>query len=623
MYHIKGGYTMSKYLLFLSFVFCLLSSALGGIIHVPQDQPGIQAGINAAFPGDTILVADSTYYENLDFKGKAITVASYFLIDRDTTHIDSTIINGSQPSDPDKGSVVSFISGEDTTSILCGFTITGGNGSWNAASSTRFGGGIYCYNSGCTLLSNKIVNNSVTGPAVMGGGFAAVPLGSNAYVVLEENQIAHNTITADSYQAFGGGLWLVCNAILVNNHISYNSVVHNATNYKGSSGGVICYSLPTDRRKIIMESNKINHNSVVSKNNNSSFVSATAGGVWFYSSYGRFAKNEVNYNEVWANSDQTAGGAGMGMNEAPDSLIIEANIICKNAVKQGWGLGGGILIGVNSSPVLINNIIDGNSANVAGGVGGGLIIANSVVQLINNTITNNQASEGGGVNVRMSSTVYLMNTILWGNKAASYAGIQLEEGTVHAVHCDIQGGWTGGGNINKNPGLDADSLLNDSPCIGAGFHSFDFGGGMRCLCPATDINGRSRPYPVDTKPDMGAWESLLDTPLVGIESLPIPTIPQEYSLSQNYPNPINPSTTIEFTLPKSAFVTLKVYNLLGEEVATLVSENLSAGKYKYLWDASCTGGMASGVYLYRLKAGDPSNNSGQGFVQTRKLILLR
>ena len=118
---------------------------------------------------------------------------------------------------------------------------------------------------------------------------------------------------------------------------------------------------------------------------------------------------------------------------------------------------------------------------------------------------------------------------------------------------------------------------------------------------------------------MGAWESLLDTPL-RIESLPKAIIPQEYSLSQNYPNPFNPSTTIEFTLPISSFVTLKIYNLLGQEVAILVADKRAAGIHKLNWNAS---GLANGVYLYRMEAGDPRNNSGQVFVQTKKLILLR
>ena len=90
-------------------------------------------------------------------------------------------------------------------------------------------------------------------------------------------------------------------------------------------------------------------------------------------------------------------------------------------------------------------------------------------------------------------------------------------------------------------------------------------------------------------------------------------LPKSYALYQNYPNPFNPNTTIEFDLPKTAEVTLKIFNILGEEVATLVSDRLSAGSYSYEWTR--TGGIASGVYLYRLQAGD--------YVETRKMVLLR
>ena len=88
--------------------------------------------------------------------------------------------------------------------------------------------------------------------------------------------------------------------------------------------------------------------------------------------------------------------------------------------------------------------------------------------------------------------------------------------------------------------------------------------------------------------------------------------PIKFSLKQNYPNPFNPITNIEYRIPNSGFVTLKIYNALGQKVATLVNRKQKAGIYSVEWDAS---GFASGVYYYRLQA--------EGFVETKKLILLR
>lgn len=89
-------------------------------------------------------------------------------------------------------------------------------------------------------------------------------------------------------------------------------------------------------------------------------------------------------------------------------------------------------------------------------------------------------------------------------------------------------------------------------------------------------------------------------------------LPIQYILSQNYPNPFNPSTTIEYTLPHRASVAIKVLDVLGREVRTLLNEEKPAGAFTVRWNAD---GVASGMYFYRLKAG--------GFVQTRKMLLLK
>jgi hypothetical protein len=89
-------------------------------------------------------------------------------------------------------------------------------------------------------------------------------------------------------------------------------------------------------------------------------------------------------------------------------------------------------------------------------------------------------------------------------------------------------------------------------------------------------------------------------------------LPKQFSLFHNYPNPFNPSTTISYQLTSSSFVTLKVFDLLGREVATLVNEEMKPGRYEKNFDAS---GLASGVYLYRLQA--------DGFVEVRRLVLVK
>jgi hypothetical protein len=89
-------------------------------------------------------------------------------------------------------------------------------------------------------------------------------------------------------------------------------------------------------------------------------------------------------------------------------------------------------------------------------------------------------------------------------------------------------------------------------------------------------------------------------------------LPEIYSLEQNYPNPFNPSTSIQFRIPENSFVSLKIYNVLGKEVSTLMNEEKNAGTYEVNFNASA---LSSGVYFYKLEAGN--------FVQTKKMILMK
>lgn len=99
--------------------------------------------------------------------------------------------------------------------------------------------------------------------------------------------------------------------------------------------------------------------------------------------------------------------------------------------------------------------------------------------------------------------------------------------------------------------------------------------------------------------------------VVGVKEIPN-SVPAKYTLSQNYPNPFNPTTNIKYSILQSGFVTLKVYNLLGQEVATLVNQQQKPGEYVADFDAS---NLASGIYMYRIEAGN--------FSLTKKMVLLK
>jgi hypothetical protein len=119
-----------------------------------------------------------------------------------------------------------------------------------------------------------------------------------------------------------------------------------------------------------------------------------------------------------------------------------------------------------------------------------------------------------------------------------------------------------------------------------------------------------------TAPEMEVGEGLGEESDQGLEEL----LPAEFEIAQNYPNPFNPTTTISFSLPEDATVTLKVYNTLGQEVATLIdNEVMDIGEQKVKFDA---GNLASGVYFYRLKAASITDPS-KSFTRVRKMVLLK
>jgi hypothetical protein len=198
------------------------SSFAGTIIHVPANQPTIQAGINAASNGDTVLVAPVTYYENINFNGKAITVKS-------SNGAKVTIIDGQQLN-----SVVTFNNAETNASVLNGFTIQNGT--------AGEGGGITVQGSSPLIVNNRISNNGGCDGLGIGVGFGSP--------VIRGNIISNNVRTGCSGGLGGGGISVrgASSTQIIGNVISNN----NAGDGVGGGGiSLFAAGTPTIMNNII------------------------------------------------------------------------------------------------------------------------------------------------------------------------------------------------------------------------------------------------------------------------------------------------------------------------------------------------------------------------------------
>lgn len=245
------------------------TNAHATILHVPSSYATIQSAISASSSGDTILVQPGTYFENINFRGKNIFLTSLYYVSSDTSYISSTIINGSTPSNPDTASCVIFNSGEDSTAVLQGFTITAGAGTkWDdihGAGLYREGGGVLIELASPSVLHNIIINNIVTnttGVTSTGGGGIRIGDGNpiicsniisfnqgryGAGVVLNytgcritNNIIASNTGGQDYYG--GSGIWIYNNLGTAPKIIVNNTITNNFSTLTTGSGGISVWS---------------------------------------------------------------------------------------------------------------------------------------------------------------------------------------------------------------------------------------------------------------------------------------------------------------------------------------------------------------------------------------------
>ena len=375
-------------------------------VYIPQDYPSIQQGIDAAVDGDFVLVDDGTYLENINFNGKAITLASYFFVDGDTNHINNTIVDGSQPTDPDYGSVVTFNNGEDTTSVICGFTITGGTGTLFPMEQARSGGGILCYNAGAKIIHNVIISNQINHTGnTFGGGIALSSDGSEHLVVLQENSILNNINITTGEWAYGGGICTYLDTRMIDNLIANNSIEGN----DAVGGGVICYSM-TGSNHILLKNNVINGNEIIGHD-------VWGGGVGILFSNAEISGNQFNGNVI--NCERGWGGGVMTQGTIDTLNIIDNEFSGNHIDASDFCVGGGAMF--HSPTVYARYAGNVFSDNTAGGTsyGGGLTCNNSnniPILVEGNLFSDNNSMAGGGVytgasNIRFVNNLFCSNSV--------------------------------------------------------------------------------------------------------------------------------------------------------------------------------------------------------------------
>jgi hypothetical protein len=233
--------------------------SLAAVINVPSQYSTIQAAINASVNGDTVLVEPGTYNENINFRGKRIVLTSRFFLTLDPATINSTIINGGSPLHPDTASCVIISSGEDSTTVLQGFTLTGGTGTlWDDehAPGNRFreGGGLLIQYSKPVIQNNIIRNNFATNlSGAVGAGGGGIRMG-------DSYPRFYNNIIMQNQARYGPGIVLnYSGGVFKNNIICFNS---GGINYNG--GGAFWILSSSTAGPIVIENNSIINNSCTS-----------------------------------------------------------------------------------------------------------------------------------------------------------------------------------------------------------------------------------------------------------------------------------------------------------------------------------------------------------------------
>jgi len=488
------------FIIILGFIFLFFSSILySNMIIVDINGTGnytsIQEGIDNSVNGDTVLVYPGTYYENINYNGKNITVASLYLTTQADSFIDKTIIDGNQ-----NGSVVTFSNGEDSTAVLSGFTLMNGSGtlyqyeylcgggifcnnsnpviehSIITNNSSNWGGGVQCFSSNITLKKVSIHGNYAT---AMGGGLC---LRNNSNIIFDSNNRCNIYL---NYSSVGSDIFLVyCDEIteiIVDTFTVFNpdqdfvntfystSVDFNILHAKITPINQDLYVSPSgdDNNSGLNEVSPLKTISYallkIASDSICTYTINLDEGIYSPSLTGeRFPLNARSNVGLVGKSEEITILDGDSINFLVNYAFYDENIRLENVTIQNGYLesynGAGIKF-TNNSNGIVKDVTIKNNISI-GGDGGGIFCGYNCYPIFENvTILGNTAEVGGGIKVVESNPIFINCIISYNSADPTYIGTA-------GISC-----------INESSLVLTNSLLtnnlgNETACLFIGINSY-------------------------------------------------------------------------------------------------------------------------------------------------------
>jgi len=612
--------------------------------------------MNVAQNADTVLVAEGTYYENIRYSGKGIVVTSRYFITHDWQTVAHTIIDGSSAPNKDSAASVQFLNQEDSTAVLDGFTITGGTGMrWTFGSTVGVEGGGIILNYSSAIIRNNIITKNITrsSSGVLGGGGGGISSlygnptiennvifsntsGYAGGVVLNwskgkvrNNIIYHNTTIG---QWGGGGIMIWQSP--QNSGIVENNVI--VCNYSAATGGGIEISV-TDGTTIPIVKNNIVWGNRQTTSGQIDFPQYITGynDVEDYSggtNISVFPQLQANTFLLSSTSPCIdAGDASIGYNDIENpghpGFALSPS---QGTVRNDIGAFGGFFAKVLPSIDTTDFRLSGNSISLQCSTKCQKTVGIELLNLSSKSLTIDSVTvlDTATFSLNKNFSRRTVNFLTYDSIKITFRPSTRDNfnDTVRVYHHIA--GKTNPLKIPISATSNSAPFLNNSipgqtayvdqlfafQIPDSTFLDPDIGDSLMYqangLPSWLSFNAQTHTFqgtPTQTVRLITIGITVNDllltsasttlhlavvTPTTDVDNSPLS--PAKYELLQNYPNPFNPTTTIKFSLRTQGFVTLKIFDILGREIITLLREERSAGNHIVQWNGSR---LPSGVYF--------------------------